>query len=220
MYYFDVLFSPALGKANELRTALEERTRQQQAAGIDSELDELCAGPEPGFGLVLRFDDLSAFGAYRDRMQKDTAFQQYAARVGQLITRPPARILWQDILDNTVNKPWEYLQIVTFTPGVGHLNSLAWELRERLETRHKRGRAGGLYASVLSGTPQLALVLASSAIGEIQELAEENRNDPSFLALQDRISPLLSAPAETMLMRTLVRFQKVAFPQMAAAAAR
>ena len=220
MYFFQVIYYPALGKGSDLRTALEERARSLQAAGVDCELDQPYAGPEPVFGLILRFDDLTAFESYRENGRTDANTQAFMTRVGGLVSRSASTMLWEPIVSNTIEREWSHLQVVTFTPGVGHANALAWELRERAEQRQREGRACGLYSSVYSGPQAIALVTGASSIAEIQEWADRNRSDPGFLAFQDRISPLLGALPQMQLMRSLVRFKTTAFKEMAAAASR
>jgi hypothetical protein len=220
VYFFQIIHHPALGKANDLRTALEERARDHQAAGIDCQLDQPCAAMEPTLGLILRFDDLTAFESFRERSRTDSATQTWMSRVAGLGSRPVSTILWEPILSNTVEKQWSHMQVVNFTPGVGHANALIWELRERVEMRHREKLACGLYTSVYSGPQTIALVMGASNVAEVQGWSERNRSDPGFLAFQDRISPLLGAPPQVQLMRTLVRFKTTAFKEMATAVAR
>ena len=99
MYMQRVSIYPSPDKVAEVRTMLVERATARQSAGMRLALSELVAGSHgPQFTVSVRFADLAAFEAARNRDRADADFQKFVAKLGTLIRKPSAFDLMEVLL--------------------------------------------------------------------------------------------------------------------------
>ncbi|HEU4759849.1 MAG TPA: hypothetical protein VFT91_07690 [Dehalococcoidia bacterium] len=89
MYIFRSSIYPSLGKAPEVRALLEAQVKSEQAKGVAAALALTVFGPDLGFIVNRRFDDLAAYESWRHSRQSDPAVQEYLAKVGSLSRQAP-----------------------------------------------------------------------------------------------------------------------------------
>lgn len=98
-YLQRVTTTPAAGKGREVRELIIERAKARQAEGARFGASVQAAGPAAGtFATITAFESLVEFEKQRARNQTDTAFQQYAARLGGLTSGPPVIELFEILI--------------------------------------------------------------------------------------------------------------------------
>ena len=83
------IYSPAIGKAGELRSTLEEATRNFQEKGYRVNL-YLKVVSDDGPTLVVNgvYDNLEAFEKARDQLLSDPAYRELQEKVAPLMRKP------------------------------------------------------------------------------------------------------------------------------------
>ena len=195
-----VLF-PAIGKGPELRSLLEERTRQQQSQGQRVGLQMIVYGPNtPAFRIVQEFEDLGSLEAFRQQpLQADP-------RIPALFRQPVRSALWEGLLavpaggetprytQRFVNRP---------LPGKGP------ELAALLIDGARRAQAEGYRSSVgvqVAG-PAAGAVVSQTLYGSLVELEKRranNRTNPAFQEFLAKQAGLLAAPSNSAISEVLV----------------
>ncbi len=90
MYVQRVSFYPALGKAFELRAALEDRVKARQAQGLHMGLQERIASSDGAlFTLVIMHRSLADLEELRRRNLTDDAFRAFVTKASSLSIKQP-----------------------------------------------------------------------------------------------------------------------------------
>ena len=91
MFYNRIVIRPQLGKADQVRSLLEERIPVNQASG-PAILTERLFGKGPSFVAGRWFDDLEVYEKNRESLAADSSFGDFRAQLSQLIAanRPPS----------------------------------------------------------------------------------------------------------------------------------
>ncbi len=84
MFYQRIVVTPALGKANELRSLLEERVRADQSR-IRTLLVERILGKGQGFVVGIFHENLEAFEKEREYLKQDSTFRDFTGKVTTLV---------------------------------------------------------------------------------------------------------------------------------------
>lgn len=222
MYVQRVMLSPSRGKANQLRSALEERVRARQAAGVRTGLSQIIFGADQPFVIVIAADNLAGLQAIRDRGRDDPDFQALITRVDGLIDRSPDISLIETLSapQDPPATPDRFAQRVLFTPALGKANELRGALEQRVALRRSERIQCNLSQVVFGAETGLALRLLFSDLAGLEALRARNLTDPGFQQFQARIASLTTGPVTVDLSEILIPMQPVATREMAAAATR
>ena len=195
-----VLF-PATGKGPELRSLLEERTRQQQSQGQRVGLQVSIYGPNaPAFRIARQFDDLGGLEAFRQQaVQPDP-------RIAALFRQPPSNALWEQLLAMQPGGDTpRYTQRFVSMPLPGKGPELAALMIDR--ARRTQAEGGRSQVSVQVAGWAAGAVMSQTLYGSLVELEKRranNRTNPAFQEFLAKQAGLLAAPSNSAISEVLV----------------
>ena len=86
MFISRFTYTPAMGKARDLRTLVEERIKKAQAAGRDISMSTPLFGDVPALVVTTRYNDLAAFEKGRVQNLADKDLQEYLDKLRSMAT--------------------------------------------------------------------------------------------------------------------------------------
>lgn len=208
MYMQRILVRPAVGKAPEVRSLLEERVKARQAQGVAQGLQATLFNPEGAtFVATTRWEDLAKYEQDRGRNQGDPAFRAYQTKLAGLITVPPAPLLFEVLIGPAPGTPTgKYQTRITNRPAVGKVPELRALLEERVKALRAQGMRRGLLARLFDPEGGSFVIVASyDNLGEWEQQRDRQRNDPATREFQAKLSGLVSRPPQPRLFEVLVR---------------
>ena len=204
MFYQRIVVTPALGKANELRSLLEERVKADQSR-VNTLLVERVLGKGQGFVVGVFHETLEAFEKEREYLKQDTSFRDFASNVSTLVESQRDLQLYHVISAPTVsNSPAGYTHVVRFNTA----NDREAEMRATLEEFAKARESEGARPPAIMRrlfAPDGPSFLAISAYENLTEY--ENiilQRPPSIQDVIAKTSSLITSPTQHALFQRLV----------------
>ena len=96
MFYERILLRPSLGKENEVRALLEERTKSNQPR-LRTVLTESVLGEGQTFVSGTFHENLKAYETERGARRADTGFRSFATKLSRRLSRPREAQLYEVI---------------------------------------------------------------------------------------------------------------------------
>ena len=117
MFYNRIVIRPQLGKADQVRSLLEERIPVNQASG-PAILTERLFGKGPSFVAGRWFDDLEAYEKNREMLAADSAYGDFRAQISQLIAEPAdSQLYYVETASGSSSEATRYTHLVRFRPA-------------------------------------------------------------------------------------------------------
>jgi len=199
---------PALGKAAELRSALEERARAETAAGSAHLVGRLVYADEPAFMTMIRHKSLAAVEVHQNRRTGDPAFQSFLRKSAEASARAPSMALYEYLVPATASAASARFALWrTFQPAPGK----AGELRAAVEKRAHTPSPGALgkivYARVLGpGQPPFVLNTLFASLADLETYLKAQPTDPAVQAFVAQVAGLSVSGGHAELYRVLLPF--------------
>ena len=205
MYVEQIRHNPAPGKAQELRSALEEWAKTAPSRGSAHNLISALLDPEGAvFVNGIRHEDLAAFGKYR----AEAASRQGGPYPQSLLSRPPERTLWEVLVRVPAGgPPPHYTFRTTFYPATGKAAGVRALLEEWVKARQASGSRQALAVQVFG---QEGAVFAQNIqhpdLASLDARMHSFSQDPAAAARNEKLAPLLARPSKSELFQVLVPF--------------
>lgn len=204
MYVQTTMFFPGIGKGLELRSLLEERTRQQQSQGQRVGLQMIVYGPNtPALRINRQFEDLGQLEAFRQQpVQPD-------ARLQALFREPVRSALFEQLLAvQPGTETPRYTQRFANRPLPGKGPELAALVIENARAAQAQGYRSGVSIQVAGAAA--GTVVSQTLYGSLIDLEKRraaNRTNPAFQAMLAKQAGLLAAPSNSAISEVLVPMQ-------------
>ena len=221
MYIQRVVFTPAIGKANELQPILEERARQRQAEGVSIGMGRSQFGSAPGFVFNIRHESLAALQAQFERNRTDPAFKAFQERITPLLGAATSASVIEPIVPfQPAATPNRFAQRVVLSPAPGKTAEMRSLVAERIRQRQASGASASLAQTVFAPENALVVVLGFQSLAEIDALRDGQRDNEEWQAYLMKIDSLSARLPAIELLEILVPMQPVAERELAGAATR
>ena len=139
-----IIHYPAMGKAGELRAALEERSKAANASGSPHSLTQRMFWIEPALVHNIRFDNLAAIEAYQAKNVNDAAFREITGNIGSLLSRPQETELFETLATKPASTTPQFALLVRRYPSLDKVS----EARKILEARVDASMPGRIGAAM------------------------------------------------------------------------
>jgi hypothetical protein len=209
MYFRLVNHYPATGKANELRLLLEDRVRSETASGSSrSALLTEILGLEPVLIHAIQHENFAAWESHVSRIALDAKFQETAARMQSVMSRPQTQELHNVLVRFTTDRAANYLWSNTFFPVPGKAPELRRLLEERANTSTGRGSAAATLLSQMypPDGANFMLAIAFSDLASLEAYQVAVQTEPSYPNWSTALTSVLGRPNRQRILRVLVPF--------------
>jgi hypothetical protein len=205
VYTVHFIHHPAPGKMTELRAALEERARLQNAGGAPHIVSQQLYAAEPSFVSTIRFESLAAVEEYNERNAKDPAFHAYLEKLAGCHGRPPISMLYEQLFATPRTGQANYVLRRTFYPNPGKAGELRSAVEKRAHTPSP-GAVGKAVSTQVIGPDRNNLVLATlfPTLAAMETYLKAQPADSAVQAFATQVGGL-SSGGSTSLFRLLVR---------------
>ena len=204
MFYQRIVVTPALGKANELRSLLEERVKADQSR-IRILLTERILGKGQGFVVGIFHENLEAFEKEREYLKQDSTFRDFTGKVTTLVESQRDIQLYHVISAPTAsNSPAGYTHVVRFNTANDKEAEMRAALEEFAKARESEGaRPPAIMRRVFA--PDGPTFLAINAYESLTEYENITLQRPqSIQEVVAKTSSLISSPTQHALFQRLV----------------
>ncbi len=204
MFYQRISVTPALGKANELRSLLEERVKADQSR-LRTLLVERVLGKGQGFVVGVFHETLEAFEKEREYLKGDSSFQAFTGKVSTLVeSQRDAQLYHVTSAPTGPNPPASFTHVVRFNAA----NDKEAEMRATLEEFAKARESEGARPPAIMRrlfAPDGPTFLAISAYENLTEFENITVQRPrSIQEVIAKTSSLATSPTQHALFQILV----------------
>jgi hypothetical protein len=205
MYTHRIIHIPAVGKAAELRKALEERNTSGNAHAPHSLRMNLFS--PLAFSHVIRFNDLATLEAYSERPLDATYYAQSQQIIACLAQERIAFLYEELATTGRVAATPKFLVRNRQVPVAGKARELQAVLEERVYAARSGVIGARLERQVGSVTgPNFQVTLLFASLADMEKNFAANAADPSFPAFQAKVASLTSAPMQQRIQRIIAPF--------------
>ena len=206
MFYERILLRPSLGKENEVRALLEERTKSNQPR-LRTVLTESVLGDGQTFVSGTQHENLKAYETEREARRADPDFRSFARKLSRRLSRPREAQLYEVISSGGGGGG-----STRFTHGVRLIaaRDKEMELRQALEdfvqARQAEGaRVAGIHRRLFpTEGPTFLIFLAYQDLSEYEATVRERPE--SIRNLIAKTNPIIAAPPRQQLFQVIVPF--------------
>jgi hypothetical protein len=184
MFVSRALLWAAPGKAPALRDALLKAT----PSGDQVIIAQRLWGDAPMFSVNRAFDSLAALEEWRRSWQPDPAVAQHFGRA-------PASELWEVPQALGTAPTPRFTVRWTYDPGAGKATELRKVVEQRDAEMTAAGRTVSVWTRVSGGPLSIAVVSSHDSLSSIEKIRAAALSDPAGQTYQQRLAPLLAAPA-------------------------
>ncbi len=213
------VYTPAIGRALALRTLFEDRIRIRQATGLRTGLNTRLGGDGPRLAVSILHDNLAAFEAFRDGLAAEPGYAEFGEQVEEHLGAHAETSLSRIIVPLPDRSQWgRYVVRVSYAPLLGSASELIALTTDRARLRESQGRSTALVAGAI-GTNLITLIIGFRSLAEYEAFQDENREDPTYRAYQERL-PALAATVSQELYEVLIATQSDPVRELAGSARR
>jgi hypothetical protein len=207
MYQLYISHHPALGKAAQLRGAMEARSKDSIAAGTPVALAVQMFGAEPNFVHIRRHETMSDIEAYATKNQADPAYRAAIAKITECLDRPQVPNLQEVLVRARPSAPPRYTLRIQYTPEGGKARDMLALLQKQAGTPVAGAIGVGISTQVAppDGPNFNALVMFASLEG-FEEFRRFVREDAGMASFQAQMAGLSAGPVRQELYNLLVPF--------------
>lgn len=204
MFYERILLRPSLGKGNELRALVQDRTKSNQPR-LRTVLTESVLGEGQTFVSGTFHENLKAYETEREARRADSGFQSFAAKVSGLLSRPREAQLFEIISSSVAGGG-----SARYTHGVRLIaaRDKEMELRQALEDFAQARQAEGATVAGIHRRlfpiegPTFHIFLAYQDLGEYESTVRERPE--SIRNLIAKTNPIIAAAPRQQLFQVIV----------------
>ncbi len=204
MFYQRYVISPALGKANEARSLMEEQAKIDQSR-VRTVLTERVLGKGQRIIKGKFYENLEAFEKEMEFIRTDPSFLEFVGKMSALVESPWESQLYHVISAPTgSNPPGSYTHVVRFNAAHDKEAEMRATLEEFAKARESEGaRPPSIMRRLF--TPDGPTFLAISAYENLTEFENITvQRPPSIQEVIAKTSSLITGPTQHALFQILV----------------